>query len=318
MKKLFLVILVGFYASSFSQIDAKFYGDSKDFIELAKRPLLVEIVQENPKTLKKLSSDKKKEELKAYRDFIASYNTQMKIMINKYWTMNTKIDFKTTEEIADIRKAKSKDYALLCYFEFGDLGDNFSNRLTIPALGYTRIEADKEDSNIYLPRKKTLDSYTEADYKLALKGLQDDLNWIIKSGKNKKFNEYAEIIAKENCVNLKNKTLLVPKDLIWKDKFDECKANYSGKLEFVSKEEVDKAYVENRKDTAVLISIPYAIISGGVGPIGMRSLVFFKVIVDCQTNEILYCYNPGKTGFGKHLLPEVVSSDFKEIDKCKM
>jgi hypothetical protein len=121
---------------------------------------------------------------------------------------------------------------------------------------------------------------------------------------------------------LVDKMLLRPKELLQK-RLTEPQATYiyGNKIGFLTAEELNSKYVENTKGTAVLLDVPY----GGIRPTPMEAsqsmqrrvlFSYYKVIVDCETNELLWVEIPG--GFVQgNTQAFIKESEFKNISQCK-
>ena len=106
--------------------------------------------------------------------------------------------------------------------------------------------------------------YLECDFKFALIGIQAHLKWMIQNNKTVQFNEYAEIVWKDNCSKLKNTKVQVEKSFLQQKAFlqkeltvADAKEAYGHDIEFVTAEELSSSYTSNKKGTAVLLIIPY-------------------------------------------------------------
>ncbi|ESU24652.1 hypothetical protein FEDK69T_05750 [Flavobacterium enshiense DK69] len=324
MKKVFLAVAMVMGLATNAQISPKFNGDPEDFQDLKKRTLIVEVLEEDPKVLKKLDKPKKAEELKEYQSFIKEFNEDFRIYAPKYWTLNSNIEYKTTTEIDALQKSKNKSYAVLRFILLNDNGTHgLKTNLNVPALAYTRIENNRRsaDSKIYLPYRALSKgkSLLEADYKYALETLQANINWIIKNDKTLHFDKYAEKMAEENCSKLKGKTILVP-DYVLKDGRSKEQAikNYGGDLKFVSDEEINNAFVTKAKNTAVLFVAPYGIVKGSAVVVQMSTLVYFKVVADCETGEVDYLYMPSGFNYGANVSDKMTETEFKTMGNCKI
>src|SRR5262249_7194857 len=107
--KLFLFIIAALLISnySYSQINPKYYGEAEDFKVMAKRILVVQLMEEDPDVIKKLSKkEKTAQQLKEYKEFISDYNTLIQSAVPKYWKYNEKIEFKAESEVKQLQKAK--------------------------------------------------------------------------------------------------------------------------------------------------------------------------------------------------------------------
>ena len=319
-----LFILLFIYCmGATGQVSNKIYGKPEDFKLMAKRTLLVELMEENPKAIESLKKNPKKaKQLKDYRAFITEYNSMIRMAVGKYWKFNEKIDYKTESEIKKIRESKSTEYVTLSYSELGDntIEIEFRSSLLIPVFLYNRIENEQRspDYKIYFPSSfvRKSDKYLECDYKMALVCMQANLDWNIKNNKSLNFLDYAENRAETNCPELAKKTLLVEKAFLYKDmKASEAKAEYGKPLELVNTDSLNNTYLGNYKNRAVLFSIPYGMLKGNLGPMHSSAIAYCKVVVDCETNEILFIQ---KVGMGKSYVFEMIKADFKRLGECKM
>lgn len=325
MKKLCIAFLMLTAVVSNAQISPRIYGEKGDFENLKARPLLIEILEEDPKTLKKLSGPKKADELKDYVGFIKEFNENFKIYVQKYWKLNSKFEFKTVTEVNALNKAKNSTYAVIRFVSLNDIESfGLKSGLSVPAIVYTRIESDrkKPDAKNYLPFRyfgNDGKSLNEGDYKYVLETLQANVNWIVKNDKSLNFNEFSEKMAKENCSKLKGKTLLIEDNMMMKGRStDEAKTNYGGDLKFVSEKEINDAFVNKTKNTAVLYAAPYGIMKGSALVVQVSRLVYFKIIVDCETGEILYLYMPGGLSYGANITNQMTETEFKTLRDCKI
>lgn len=325
MKKVCIVLLLITTLVTKAQINPKNYGEKQDFENLKTRTLIVEILEEDPKTLKKLSSPKKAEELKNYVDFIKEFNNNFKTYVQKYWRLNSKLEYKTTTEVDALNKQKNTTYAVIRFVSLNDIDSyGLKSGLSVPAISYSRIESDrrKPDAKNYLPYRYFSNddkSLNEGDYKYVLETLQANINWIVKNDKTISFDKYSEKMAIENCPKLKGKTLLIEDNMMMKGRStDEAKKNYGGDLKFVSETEINDAFVSKKKNTAVLYAAPFGIIKGGIAVVQVSRIVFFKIIVDCETGEILYLYMPGGMSYGANLSNQMTETEFKTLANCKI
>lgn len=319
----FMVFLLLTCGYGYTQISPKFYGKPEDFKAMSKRTLVVELLEEDKDYVAKLSKkEKNAKELQEYQDFISEYNKMIKEVVPKYWKYNAVIEYKTESEVRKLRDAKNNKYVVLAYFELEDGGANVVTRsgLTVPALMYQRMEEPlrKIDYKIYFPssfaRKNS--KYLESDCKFVLICMQEHIKWIIKNDDVLHFEDYTEKIAEPNCVKLKDYTVLIDKEYIDKSTNEsEAKTTYGKKIEFVTAENLDLSYVNGEKGKAVLFAIPYGIAKGGIGPISSAKLMYLKVIVSCETGEILWKYKPG---MGGNILSKLIKAEFKRMAECKL
>lgn len=337
MKNRIILTIIGIYTicniyaqignERHAQVSGKFYGEKSDFVAMAKRPLLVELREEDPGIIKYLSKNPKTaDRLKRYKASILDYNVMIKSGVDKYWKYNEQVEYKTKSEVDELRKAKSKKYVVLTYIELGDITPVTSediekmrgrSDLKIPALRYTRIEQPDRlpDYKIYLPSSNIREDnkYLDCDFKFALIEMQAELKWMIDNNKKLQFNEYTEKVAEGNCSKLKDKTLQVEKSFLYKKLTEaEAKEAYGNNIEFVTAEELNSSFIDSKKGTAVFFDIPYGLANVNFG----TAVVFFKVIVDCETYEILWAHNVRPMDINP--LNLIMEKEFKNMGKCKM
>jgi hypothetical protein len=324
MKKILCYFMFLTCLISRGQINSSFYADPQELKELKMRPLVVEVLEEDANVLKKLSKSKKAEKLTDYKKFVTDFNADFKAYVQKYWMFTDKIEFKSSTEIKKLKKEKNKSYAILRLVQLNDKGYwGAKTYKTVPAIAFTRIEnsISKTDSKIYLPSRHLNNdkSLSEADYKYALSILQANVNWIIGNNKVLNFDKYAEKMAKENVSKLKEKTLLVEDNMLLKGRSkDLAIKNYGGDLKFVSESEVNDAVVNKKKNTAVMYTAPYGISKSTTGVLENSRIIYFKIIVDCETDEILWLYMPGPLNIGANISNQLTEGEFKVISEMKI
>jgi hypothetical protein len=312
--------------TSSAQISGKYYGEKEDFKQMAKRTLVVELLEEEPEVIKRLSKkESRAKQLEEYKAFIVHYNELIKAAVPKYWTYNTSIEYKTSTEVAALKKEKSKKHVLLAYFELADSDLEFSDRsdLVVPALKYTRMERPDRmpDYKIYLPSSfiRPGKKYLPADFKVALLGMQQNIKWVVKNDKTIQYQDFTEKEGENNCSKLKKMDLLVENTALFnKVTTQEANAAYGASITWVNGNELNKHVSEGTKGKAALFAIPYGLAKGGIGPISTSALVFFKIVVDCETGEILWSNNPGNMPIGKNVSQYLMEKEFKNMGQCKL
>src|ERR1035437_5063902 len=205
-----LSLAIGFIAASsfmqlHSQIKDKIYGTAGDFKSFQKRTLVVELQEEDAKTIEKLTKKKKDNELEKYKRFISDYNTFIKEAVDKYWTLNDKKEYKTAAEVKEIRDKKNSKYVIMSYYELTDKGGDVVTRsgLEVPALLYGRAEKEpgrQPDYQIYLPSSYTRENseYLKYDFAFAVQAMQANIQYIIKTSKPINFEDWAKTICETN------------------------------------------------------------------------------------------------------------------------
>ncbi len=321
MKKLLLIAICFVSIVSKAQISNKFKGNPKEFKELTNRTLVIQTFEENEKVVKKLSKPKDAVELAKYQKFVKDFNTNFKVYVQKYWKMNASIEVKNQAEMKALRKAKNKSYAVIEYTVLMDNGSfGLDSHSGIGAITYSNIEDDGAYAQIYLndADENPNETLLEDDYRFALETLGNNVNWIISNNKVLNYDKYSDKIAKENCGRLKGKALLIGKDAMYKGQtIENAKVNYNGNLNFVSELELNEAFVNKTKNTAVLFSIPFGIVKQNFVVLQHSNFVYSKVIVDCETGEILWSSMPGIFS-GGNFQKKLSEKEFKNMADCKI
>jgi hypothetical protein len=94
--------------------------------------------------------------------------------------------------------------------------------------------------------------------------------------------------------------------------------NYGGDLKFVPESELNDALVNKSKNTAVIYTAPYGIVKSNAAFVSMSTIVYFKIIVDCETNEILWLYMPGAMNWGANMSNQLTEGEFKVMADLKI
>lgn len=330
MKKIFFFFTILLTISTFGQIPDISKGKPENFKELINKKLIVLLLEENPKTVKSLSKPKYANDLESYRMFIKQHNERFLDYVKKYWTFNSNnFEFKKASELDELMKNKKadKNFAVLGFQILGDTDSNFATELSnksdfgVGALFFSAPESRNGYVKCYINgfNLKPINGEIifEEDYKFALETLQNSIKSFINNDKVVNFRKYASNMIELNCSKLKSKQLLVNENALMKGRTEEgAKKNYDGDLKFVPQEELRKAYLTKEKGKAILLTYPYGVIKGSLSVISVARMIYLKVIVDCETGEILHSYMPGGFSYGANLTDSMTESEFKTIGKC--
>lgn len=326
MKKLILTTVVAVLLFSVSnvsgQINDKIYGKPEDYKAMLKRPLIVELQEESPKVIEKLSKNEKKaDQLRDYKAFISEYNAMIREAVEKYWTINENIEYKNHTEVEALLKAKSTKYTILAYTELSDSDDNIASRsgLEVPALIYHRTEKSLRmpDYKIYLPSSfiREEDKYLPCDFKFALMQMQSNIQYNIKNNVTLNFEDYAKKMMLANCSGLAKNKLLVEKDFLYKSVTEaEAKEGYGKNLVLTDAKTLNNSYMDGTEGEAVLFALPFGIIKGQMGPISSSALAFIKVVINSSTGEIYYIHLPK---MGTSYVYQLLKGEFGKMAACK-
>lgn len=323
-------------ASLHAQVSVRINAKPADLKSLARRTLVVELPEPNPKVIKGFPKKSAAADEAAYRASLESYRQQIEPAIKAYWKFNEDIEYKTTTEIIQLFEKKSKKYVALMKVVLPDGGgvSGYSFGMGVPALVLTRTDGDSKvtkkgeldlrnhDFQSYLvlsPSEDGKEIFNEASMKLTLLLCQQFLDWNIHNKKSRHFLEYLKDQSEAHCSKLAAKQLMVDKDRLYKKTTPaEISENYGRPVECVDLASLEAAYLEGSPDKAVLFSIPIGTISGGIGigPLGysFTRYAYSKVVVDASNSEVLNSIVPGT---GKTYVEGLLPMDMRQLAKCK-
>lgn len=323
--------LLGF--SMQAQVAIRINAEPTELKGLARRTLVVELPEPNPKVIEGFPKKTAAEDEAAYRASLESYRQQIEPAVKAYWKFNENIEYKTTSEIVPLFEKKSKKYVALLKVVLPDGGGEpgcYTFGMGVPALVLTRTDGDSKvskkgelrlrnhDFQSYLvlsPKEDGTEDYTEASMKLTLTLCQNFLDWNIHNKKSETFMDYLKEQSKANCPKLASKQLVVDKDNLYKKTTQaEISENYGHGVEFVDHATLESTYMGGSGDKATLFSIPVGTITGSALVITITRLVYTKIIVDPSNSEVLNSIVPG---MGKTYVEGLLPMDMRQLSKCK-
>ncbi|WP_375561606.1 hypothetical protein ACE193_03380 [Bernardetia sp. OM2101] len=293
-------------SSSFAQLGAK--NNPEDIAMLKKRVLLVGIAKEDPKLIAKYKKKKDKSKLEDYRKDIKEYNENIKAAVDKFWTFNAKVEYKSHQEIASLRKAKKlSKYAILEH----DIVTQYVGQFNT----FRTKVGEKSVLGIMLGKGKKSKYVTSAimpniiaskeDFAYAILYIQNSLENFKEGKKGKEMRQ--EI--KSNSEQLSKLTLLIDKEQLSK-KTTEAKIRsvYPYKFEIVSRDRINEAIWNREEGVCYIQVIPLMAASAGgrTGGLTISKMLFGQQAMLASTGEML-AYSYPKVGF-------VVSKSRQEID----
>ena len=327
-----------FMILSFSSFAQLVKADPDELAAMMKRTLIVEVREEDPEIIASLEKSIKKkpenaEHLTNYKAAVRTFNADLKAGVDKFWTINPKIEYKTSTEIKKLKAAKNSQYVCLTYSESGDHGGGFSvnpstgevrnqytSPLTIPTLNYIRSESKKTDYSFYMPYDITSHSPTVVDFVFSVRFIQAHIAYILEKKKSMTAKEYAEECGEENCKMLKEKTLIINGSRLTDNASQKTiKENYSAPFKLAAYTDIEDAIMKSDGNSACLIAIPYDLKvsrgSSGTGvSLGSSKIYYMRVAVDTKTFAVLGCH--GTKAF-QRITIESGPKDFKEFSECK-
>ena len=320
--------MISIVAAANAQISSEFFGTKEDFKNLQHRILIVETLVENQNVISHL---RKKEnsikQIEEYKNFIKKYNEYIQITAYKYWNFNDSIEFKSEAEVMQLKKTRSHQYALLSYVELRGQGgeSNLESVNSIPAIKYTKLEStiDRPDYKIYIPSSYVHPNnrYIEADFRVAIMAMQENIRYVMKHNENIEFQEFILDMADKNCKKLKRTTVLIEQNLLAPELTEtKAKALTEAKIEFVRLDEIDQHMFYKSKGKSAIIAFPLAILQGKSKGKDeqLTSVVYFKIIVDCETGNIIWT-NGGSLGhitYDNNHSRYMTERDFKHMTLC--
>lgn len=313
----FIIIIVS-VKFGFSQ---KSHAEPADYVEIFKRPLLVEMLEENEKIIKHLQKNIKKhpEAVNDYKFFIKNYNYNMRTAVSKFWILNKEIDYKTTSQIDSLAHTKYFHYACLYYSEAAEQFVDYKTGLNmvVPTLNYSRLEHHnkKVDYSIYLPVSflKPHDSYIETDLIFGIQFIQRNIEYMIEKNKKMSASAYAKQFS-SHCTQLEQKTLLLDKDMM-SDSLSlmEVRNNYKYKFNIVSANAINSAVENSSPENAYLVSMPYELTAAG-GPGASSQIMCMRLIIDSKNGNILSSLG---TAVRENDTNIFLTKDFAICETCK-
>ncbi|MEZ4756200.1 MAG: hypothetical protein R2817_05180 [Flavobacteriales bacterium] len=329
-----LTILLGLSAIPFlqGQVMEKIWAEPAELKALGKRTLVVEVPEENPKVVVGFSKKTAEQDAAAYRASLEDYLAVIEPAIREHWRWNEKIEFMPTSKVVELFAKKStKHVALMKVVLSTDMGVGaYTFGLGVPALVLTRTDGDskvtkkgelrltKHDYQMYLATttdETGRETYTPERMAFTLTQMQKHLDWIIKKDKSESYLKYCKDMAKTNCSKLKGKELMVNEKGLHKTTTrEDAKDAYSaGKIAFMPEQDIDKAYAAKEEGRVALFDMPVGSATGTMVVVTITRLVYMKVAVDTETNEVLGAVIPG---IGKPALEGLIKLDFKILSDC--
>ncbi|HRH47479.1 MAG TPA: hypothetical protein PLP23_01935 [Panacibacter sp.] len=320
-------------------VSAQFgYGKVSEIEELKTRKLIVIIEEPKDKVIKKITKKKHEDKIPVYKAAINEYNAKMKQVAEKFWTFSKNgIEYKTYQEVDELRKAKNKDYAIL-YCLSGEMSDIHSGFDESSGLNWTwNTEDDAEDRDYFdgftemkvslledmksIPIMYTVlpDIFpTVTSLVLGMQTLQTYMDIRVrqkKDGEDISQREYMNNSIKKNNHDLAGKTLLIREDMLSK-KLDKSKIAdaYPYKFEIVNKEKLD-SIVFNTNTNYIYAMVMPAVNSGT----RTNSVYYFQAAIGAGNGEYYglsmpniaaTIFSAGIAGHGKKYVEEKNLQDF--------
>lgn len=325
MKKiftLFLILAIAMPVLAQKKFDFSIETKPTDIKAIAKRKLVVELLEENNDAIAELvkwRADYPNGEAN-YRNFIKTYNEHIQTAVAKYWKLNTVVEYKKSKDVNKLIDGRDKNTFILTAQEVGGTKD-YITRLSGTAVMLVFFRADKGPSSIdykiMLPYSGSRDDNSNilTDYYFTLQNAAANFNYIEETKKTSDFLDYMESMMLKNCTTIKDKVLLIDKDLLISkvDKKD-VKEYYEKKKFEISETEAIQTAVEGADQSkCYTVLIPFSSYQNMFDPELKTYMLCYKLIVNAADGTPLH-YIQGKAKGSEFTL--IVPKDFKELGKC--
>lgn len=333
MKSFFFLIALLYVNLS---LQAQFsFAKAEDYADIKSRPLIVELLEVDEKLManweKKKNKEKKPEKKAAYQDridkysvFVSDYNQLIKEAVENHWSNNPSVVYKTTSEVKELMKGKSKEYTVLWYSETNskrqdEFGFTYFPDFTVPTLNYSRIEKGRVKTDYCYFFNYTYnrnDAIKYSDFVLSLNLMDQHIAYIIENDKKSKFSfhKYVLEISQKNCPDFTGKNAFIQEEAIHdKTSLSEINATYSGEIATITDEAISTA-IENKEDKIIGFFFPYGIVVGSIGPASKARIQYVRSFVNTNTGKI-YTNFGGKNG--QFFDPYFRTKEFEKYNTCK-
>jgi len=319
MKKKFLVIIM--FLAPFLVAKAQFgYGKFEDVKKVNEVPLLVLLESKNKKTVKKLSK-KKNGMLAQYYSQINQYNEALKKSFEKSWKFSKEIKF-IEEDSLEVYDTKENAGKFAFFSKDVQKGDTDSSLLrtngviTTNSYAVFLIGSNKPVYSVLY----TSHTLNEADSKFISQQIQNYLNKRLTPTTEKKSRTKLMLEMNDNAHMVKDKLVLFDKDNLDPDIIYSTSAKYPFEHRVTSKEEIDRAILNNDPEIVYLKILPIGQISGVCRPVKTAQLMHVQYFINAENGEIMSYVSPSNIGLGGSLGTSMKSSkhQMKKRDLEKM
>lgn len=321
------LILFTLFSQSLLLFSQANYAKPEEYKDIQKRPLIVELIDEDTEKLEKWEKkrdkarkdDKRKEFeelISEYKTFISNYNQNIEELAKQFFSNHSEILVKSTKEIEELRKKKSKKYTVLFYSESNSGKDGASDDVFIRTINYSRIEEGEwkvDHSMFIIGSTGGASSVTKANIFLTLQQLTKHIEYVIKTGKKSAYIGYAKTEGKQNNAKLKGKEIVIGNAYIdEKSSIKEIQDSYkNGTVSGVSKEAFEEK-VFGDEETIVGVIMPWNIAVQRIGILTKTVVTAYKMFINTKTGEIIETTGI-KTTIGGNTSRTFTDKDFKKL-----
>jgi hypothetical protein len=259
-------------------------------VEKAKqRDVLVPLLEEDPKLVKKYSKDSQK--LQKYQSGIKEFNHILETAVKREWTFS-KVTLSTKEEVMSLLKQRNKNFTVLAWAHYEvSLENGYSWGRSV--MTYRLSESSSPMMQICLPTFEM----READVVFGVQFFQQQLTYRLAEGKKANYDN----MIRAHAAELPKKTLLINQaDVRERFTLDEIKQNYPYPVEVVPYQQIERAILS--KDPA------YAFVMVAPTMAGSEE-AHLQYVADAATGNVLGRSTPGMVtykgvGAGIHVKPK--------------
>ena len=300
MKKKVLISII--LLTTLNVAKAQFgYGKLEDVKNIKEVPLLVLLESKNKKTVKRLSK-KENGALEQYYAQIKQYNDALKKAFTNSWEFTEEIKF-IEEDSLDIYDSKENKGRFSYFTKVVQKGDTDSSLLRIQGTITTHSYA------IFLTGSNkpvhtlmyTAHILNEADAKFISQQIQNYLKKRLLTTEDKKSRTKLMQEMNNNAHEVKEKIVLFDKDNLAPEVVNAMNLVYPFRHNVTSKEEIDKAILNNDPDKVYLKILPVGQLSGVSRPVKTAKLMHVQYFIDATNGEVKAFVSPSKIGLGGSL-----------------
>ena len=314
IKNKFLIIL--FFFGTSIQLYGQFgMGKIEEIEAVQGRKLIVMIEEPRERMLNKIAKRPKKGTVEDYKADLKTYNENITAVVEKFWPYSKKdIQYKTYQEIVDLRKTKTKEYAVIACVSSEarstSSGYNYAHGLHWVKDIKDDFE-DREDDMFTVILVNTIEDFgerpvyfaplfdvfpTKASLVYGIKNVENYFNMRIQTKKNGvKMRDEQERMEEEmakRAPKLAEKTLLIREE--WLDK-ELTEANlknyYPYKYKICDRAFMDNVVMSLDGNYAYGVVLPYVVSSSQ-----RNSVVYFQYVMDGTDSQAMCFVRPSTGG----------------------
>lgn len=314
-------------------------GKIEEIESVKTRRLIVMIEEPRERVLKKIAKRPKLGTVAEYKADLEKYNANIRSVVEKFWSYNTTgIQYKTLQEIKELAKTKTKDFAVLMCVS-SKASQTRAGNVNYEGISWAKdIKEDFEDRDddmFTTMAVNTIEDFggapvyflplfdvfpTQASLVYGVKGIEGYFDFRIR---NKKYGEKAKDIReqakKEMAVrapHIAEKILLIRKE--WLDK-DLTESNfgkyYPYPFKVCDRDEMDRVVMSQDPKYAYAVEMPYVVSTSH-----SNSMLYLQYVIDatdCQP-VILVMPSTGASMLGASVTGRAGTRNFTEKTLAKI